>query len=315
MTSGVRPGGWVRPPALRPGDRVGVVAPAGPLKADALARGVAELRRLGFEVSADERLLEVDGFHAGSLESRVAELQGFLADESIAGIFCARGGAGAFSLLPLLDPALVKACPKALVGYSDITFLHLFLARLGIVAFQGPMVAWELASGQYDRDSLFAALCGEPEPYASGPDDLLPLRAGVAEGRLLGGCLSILAAAAGTPWAMSSDEPVLLFLEDIDEAPYRIERLIVQLRLSGALRNVVGVLLGEFPGCSPSLDAGYSLETVVLDALGLPGVPVALGQSSGHARSPNVTLPLGVRARLECDDAGASLRILEPAVA
>jgi len=305
----------VRPPALRPGDRVGVVAPAGPLKADALARGVAELRRLGFEVSADERLLEVDGFHAGSLESRVAELQGFLADESIAGIFCARGGAGAFSLLPLLDPALVKAYPKALVGYSDITFLHLFLARLGIVAFQGPMVAWELASGQYDRDSLFAALCGEPEPYASGPDDLLPLRAGVAEGRLLGGCLSILAAAAGTPWAMSSDEPVLLFLEDIDEAPYRIERLIVQLRLSGALRNVVGVLLGEFPGCSPSLDAGYSLETVVLDALGLPGVPVALGQSSGHARSPNVTLPLGVRARLECDDAGASLRILEPAVA
>ena len=304
----------MRPRALKPGDRIGVAAPAGPVKRDVLARGVAELERLGFVVRFDERLFEVDRFHAGSLERRLAELHSLFAADDIAAIFCARGGAGAFSLLPLLDAALVEAHPKALVGYSDITFLQLFLARLGIVSFHGPMVAWELANGRYDRDSLFAALLGDREPYASGPDELLPLREGVGEGRLLGGCLSILAAAAGTDWALPIGEPTVLFLEDVDEKPYRVERLIVQLRASGALENVVGVVLGELPGCSPSLDAGYSLEEVVLDALDLAGAPVALGQSSGHARGPNVTLPLGVRARLECDGTAARLRILEPSV-
>jgi len=305
---------WRRPPALQRGDRIGVAAPAGPVDPQLLERGVAELRRLGFEVVADSRLREVDRFHAGTLERRLAELHGLFEDDAIGAIFCARGGAGAFSLLGRLDAELIRAHPKALVGYSDITFLHLFLARLGMVSFQGPMVARDLASGRYDRDSLLAALSGELEPYASGPDDLLPLADGEGEGRLVGGCLSILAAAAGTPWALRGDEPSILFLEDVDEPPYRIERLLVQLQASGALRHVAGVVLGEFPGCSPSIDAGFSLEQVILDALGLDGVPVALGQSSGHARGPNVTLPLGVRARLECGAGRARLQILERAV-
>lgn len=305
---------WVRPAPLRRGDRVGVIAPSGVVDREALGRGIAELQRLGFEVRADERLLEVELFHAGSLERRLAELHALFEDEQVAAIFCARGGAGAFSLLERLDERLIRERPKPLVGYSDITFLHLYLRRLGIVSFQGPMVARELASGRYDRSSLLAALCGEGEPYASGPDELLSLREGSAEGRLLGGCLSILAAAAGTPWALECDEPTVLFLEDVDEPPYRIERLLVQLRASGALRQVAGVVLGEFPGCSPALDAGYSLEQVVLDALELD-VPVALGQSSGHAHGPNVTLPLGVRARLDCGASEARLRVLEAAVA
>lgn len=305
---------WVRPRALRPGDRVGVAAPASVVDRQALARGVAELERLGFDVRAEERLFEAERFHAGSAERRTAELHALFEDETVAAIFCARGGAGVFSLLERLDAELIRAHPKALVGYSDVTFLQLLLARLRIVSFQGPMVARELASGRYDRDSLLAALSGDRSPWASAPDDLLPLREGVAEGRLLGGCLSILAAAAGTPWALRSDGPVLLFLEDVDEPPYRIERLLVQLRVSGALRDVVGVVLGEFPGCSPAIDAGYSLEQVILDALELE-VPVALGQSSGHARGANVTLPLGVRARLECDGAEARLQVLEASVA
>jgi muramoyltetrapeptide carboxypeptidase len=293
-----------------------VCAPSGPVDPEALARGVAELRGLGFEVHVPEGVLEKTRFTAGSAARRAAELTSLFADPEIAGVVCARGGEGAFDLLPLLDAPVLAAARKPFLGYSDATFLHLLLQRESVVTLHGPMVARGLAGGPagYERRSLLAGLTGAGPAYASEPDELLPIRPGEAEGRLLGGCLSILSAACGTPWALRADEDALLFIEDVDEAPYRVHRLITQLREAGALARVRGVVLGDFLGCSPPLDAGYSLEEVVLDALGAWRGPVALGLSSGHTRGSHVTLPLGTRARLRCSAEEACFGVLEPAV-
>jgi muramoyltetrapeptide carboxypeptidase len=307
---------WTRPRALRPGDLIGLAAPAGAVEAGDLGRGVAELESLGFRVRVSGGLLERTRFTAGPVSRRLEELRALFASPEVSGIVCARGGAGSAALLEGLDPDFLRSHHKALVGYSDVTFLHLALGRLGLVSFHGPMVARELARGAYDRASLLHALTGGGAPYASEPDDLVPLREGEAEGRLLGGCLSILAAAAGTPWAFRPDPAgTLLFLEDVDERPYRIDRMLFQLRASGAFEGVRGVVLGDLAGCSPRLDEGYGLEEVLGEALDGLGVPVALGLSSGHSRSPCVTLPLGARARLECGRDEARLEVLEPAVA
>jgi muramoyltetrapeptide carboxypeptidase len=304
--------------ALRRGDLVGVIAPAGPVDEGRLGRGVTELEALGFAVRVADGVLDRKGFTAGSLEARVAQLRAFLADPGIAALFCARGGAGAGWLLPRLDWELLKGHGKLLVGYSDVTFLHLAFGGLGLPSLHGPMVARELADGTtaYDRASLWHALTGEGEPYATTPEDLLPLREGSGEGLLRGGCLSILAAAAGTPWALRpAGEPTLLFLEDVDEPPYRIDRMLMQLRASGGLDGVKGIVFGDMKGCAPGLEADYTLEDVVLEALDGLDVPVALGLSSGHTSSPGVTLPLGVRARLDCAGDEARFAVLESPVA
>jgi muramoyltetrapeptide carboxypeptidase len=192
------------------------------------------------------------------------------------------------------------------------------MERLGITSLHGPMVARELADGDdaYDRASLWHALTGEGAPYASHPDDLVSLAAGKGEGVLRGGCLSLLAAAAGTPWAVrSSDEPTLLFVEDVDEKPYRVDRMLRQLRASGALQGVTGVVFGDMKGCTPSFHDDFRLEDVLLEALEGLEVPIALGLSSGHTTHPNLTLPLGVRARLECWGDEARFEVLEAPVA
>lgn len=279
-----------------------------------LEKGLAGLRELGFEVQASDGILERARFAAGSVERRLAELHGLFEDDAVAGIVCARGGAGAGWLLPRLDADLVRAHPKVFIGYSDITLLHLYLNQQGLVTFHGPMVAREFASGAYLRSSFLWAVTGQGSPYATEPDELLPLRPGRAEGRLRGGCLSLLAAASGTPWALRTEgEPALLFLEDVDEKPYRIDRLLMQLRQSGALEGVVGIVFGDMKGCSPRLDADFSLEDVVLEALAGLDIPVALGLSSGHTSHPFVTLPLGVKARLTCGEE-TRFELLEAAV-
>lgn len=307
----------IKPRGLRPGDLVGVCAPAGPVDEQRLGRGVAELESLGFGVRVGEGVLDRRWFTAGPVEARLRQLRGLLDDPDVAAVFCARGGAGAGRLLPGVDAERLRARPKVLVGYSDVTWLHLALGQAGVTGLHGPMVAHELARGAaaYDRASLWHGLTGEGEPYRSEPDEVLPLRAGEGEGVLRGGCLSILAAAAGTPWALRPQgEPTVLFLEDVDEPPYRIDRMLLQLRASGALDGVRGVVFGDMKGCAPGLDADYTLEDVLLEALEGLEVPIALGLSSGHASSPSVTLPLGVPARLSCRGDEARFEVLEAAV-
>lgn len=304
-----------KPPALRRGDLVGVCAPSGPIEPDELAKGVRELESLGFRVRVPEGILARTRFTAGSVERRVAELHALFGDPEVRAVVCARGGAGAGGLLDRLDPGILARNPKPFVGYSDATALHLFLARLGQVSVYGPMAGRGLHPGGYDAPSFLAAVCGEGTPYASGPDDLLSLRPGEDEGVLRGGCLSLLAAAAGTPAAITSDpEGTILFLEDVRERPFRIDRMLTQLRRSGAIAGVRGVVFGEMKGCAPEADADYRLEDVLLDGLAGLDVPVALGLSAGHANNPIVSLPLGVRARLVCGDKDARLEVLEAAV-
>jgi muramoyltetrapeptide carboxypeptidase len=305
-----------KPRALRPGDLIGVVAPAGPVDEERLRLGVGELERLGFGVRVADGVLDRTTFTAGSVERRVAQVHGFFADPAVAAIVCARGGAGAIQLLPHLDLDLLRDNPKPLLGYSDITLLHLEMARLGCTSLHGPMVARELADGDtaYDRKSLWYALTGEGEPYESEPDDLVALAEGTAEGVLRGGCLSLLAGSAGTPWALRNLDDTILFVEDVDEKPYRIDRMLRQLRASGALQGVTGIVFGDMKGCAPSYSETYRLETVLLEALEGLHVPIALGLSSGHTAHPNITLPLGVRARLECVNGEAWFGVLEAPV-
>jgi len=303
----------IKPRALRPGDLIGVCAPSGPPDPDRLRRGVAAIEALGLRVRAGEGLLARSRFTAGSWQRRLDELHALWADAEVSAIFCARGGAGAGRLLGGLDEALVRSSPKIFLGFSDLTYLHLYLGRLGQVSFHGPMVARDFPDGGYDEASFRQGVMGEGL-YASDEEDLIPLRGGAGEGRLRGGCLSILAAAAGTPWQLRADEDgTVLFLEDVDEAPYKIDRLLLQLRDSGAFAGVRGIVFGDMKGCVTRFEADYSLEDVLREALEGLEVPVAVGLSSGHTSSPNITLPLGVRVRLACGES-ARLEVLEPAV-
>jgi muramoyltetrapeptide carboxypeptidase len=297
---------------LREGDLVGVCAPAGAVDHGRLGLGVAALQELGFAVRVAPSTTARHQFKAGRGEERLRDLHDLLHDDEVRAIFCARGGAGAMALLPHLD--VRGLAPKILVGYSDITFLQLALQMEGWVTFQGPMVAWELARGLVEPVTFHACLkSGEPITLEGQP--LVPVNAGDGEGRLLGGCLSILAAAAGTPWALCPDPAgTILFLEDVDEAPYRIERLLFQLRASGAFAGVRGVAFGEMKGCQAAAGAGYTLEEVVLEALSGLEVPVAFGIPCGHTSGTNITLPLGLRARLTCG-AEARLTTLEGSLA
>jgi muramoyltetrapeptide carboxypeptidase len=303
----------IRPSRLAPGARAGVCAPAGPVDPDRFERGLAALRELGFDVRVTPGARGRRRFHSGPLEQRAAELQSLLDDPTIDAVFFARGGAGSFGLLRQIDLTGYRRRPKPVVGYSDLTFVHLLLQRAGYAGFHGPLVAIDLAEpAGVDEPSLRAALFGGA-PYASEPDEIEPLRAGEAEGVLLGGCLSILASACGTPWALAPEQDTILFLEDLDEPPYRIERMLTQLLHAGAFERVRGIVLGDFKGCSPRLDEGYSLEDVILETLAALEVPIALGLSSGHTSNPNVTLPLGVRSRLECREGSARFEVLEEA--
>ena len=224
------------------------------------------------------------------------------------GARCARGGAGAGALLPFLDVERFRRRPKAFVGYSDATALHLLAARAGLVTFHGPMVAVELAGGTCDASSLRRALCDGGAPWTVEAPGLRVLRAGEARGRLRGGCLSLLAAAVGTPWEMNPPDPAegaVLVIEDKAEPAYRLHRMLTQLSQAGALRGVSGIVFGEMGSCAPKAEDGYSLEDVLMDALdGFDG-PVALGLPCGHSSTPMLTLPLGAPVRLRCHgDAG-----------
>jgi muramoyltetrapeptide carboxypeptidase len=307
---------WTRPPALRRGDRIGVCAPSGPVEPERLEAGAARLRLLGFEVQVHEGVRQQTGFTAGPVASRVAQLEELFADPEIAGIWCARGGAGATQLLRRLDPARLLRHPKPFVGYSDVTALHLLLQQSGLVTFHGPMLTRDLADpAGVDEASLLHALTGSGRPWSAPAGLLRTLRQGRAEGTLLGGCLSLLASLAGTPWALQTrGRRVLLFLEDVDEPAYRLDRMLQQLRDSGALDGVVGVVLGTLPGCRAPLDGGCSVLDVVAEALADLDVPVAAGLPSGHVEAGNVTLPLGVRARLDAGARAASFEVLEPGV-
>ncbi len=295
------------PPPVRPGDRVGVAALSGPVDAARLARGLEELRRLGFEPVPARNLGSVSagggGLFAGDDGERLAAFHELAADADLPAIFFARGGHGILRLLPLLDWDLLGRTPRAWVGYSDLTpFLLEVVRRLGLVAFHGPLVAADLARGLLpeEEESLLGALAGSyPAEHALAA----ALRPGTAAGPLLGGCLSLLTATLGTPFAPDLAGAVV-FLEDVDEPAYKLDRMLTHLRLSGSLDAISAMVIGHLDGGaagSPLCGAPPERErlaAVVADSLAAFDWPLAWGEPCGH-RAPNLTLPLGLPARLE----------------
>lgn len=296
---------------------VGIVAPASDVKRSDLEAGCEALRRAGYRPFYFDSILDKDLYFAGSVERRARELEEMFSREDVRAIVCARGGYGANYLLPPLDLEKMKAHPKIFVGYSDATtLLTYFFDAVGLVTFHGPMVAKDWAhDGGVELASWQSALAGAEawELNLGAGSGVSGLVEGTADGILYGGCLSMLVASLGTRYEIKT-AGTILFLEDLAEKPYRIDRMLMQLKLAGKLDGVRGIVFGEMRDCLQTANQEHTLEEVVLRIVGSLGVPVAFGVRSGHVTAGNLTLPIGVRARLTVSSGQVSLRILEAAV-
>ena len=290
----------IKPRALCPGDRVAVVAPASPFERGEFDAGIAELLRLGLVPVYDDRVFERRGYLAGDAARRAEALRDAWRDPSVGAVIGARGGFGSVQVLPMLDPVEAREARKILVGYSDLTSILTFLTiGAGLVCFHGPMLAGRLGRGAegYDRDSFLRLLMQKSpagELHASG---LESIRDGEASGTLLGGNLTQIVASLGTPFAFLPPTGCVLFLEEVGERPYRLDRMLMQLRLAGVLDRASALVFGELIRCDESGGEATARAVVEDYARGFPG-PVLLGFPSGHTSGPCITLPLGVKVRV-----------------
>ena len=296
------------------GDTVGIVAPASNIKRELLDKGCEALRHLGYQPFYFDSILEQDLYFAGSPERRARELEEMFVRDDVRAILCARGGYGTNYLLGKLDPAKIVAHPKIFVGYSDITtLLTCFADSARFVTFHGPMVTKDFALPDgIDLESWTAATSGMSGWETSADSGACGLVDGNAEGMLYGGCLSILVASLGTPHEIRTSGTIL-FLEDVNAKPYQVDRMLMQLKLTGKLNEVRGLVLGEMLDCAQSNDQGYTLQEIVLRIVGEFGIPIAWGLRSGHVTRKNITLPIGVGASLSVKGSAVKLKILEAA--
>jgi len=294
----------MKPAALRVGATLAVLSPASTPKAERVHRGSERLRELGYETVLYPHALDSGPlYYAGTLEQRLGDLHAAFADSAIDGIVCTRGGWGSAELLPYLDKELVRKNPKVFVGYSDHSSLHSwFRNEANLVTFYGAMVAADFArEGGVDLASWNQALQGDSCWSLGTSEGLKVLRAGVAEGKLLGGCISILTQALGTDYAPVFGEGTILFLEDIGTKPYQWDRMLVHLRYSGRLEGVKGIVFGDMAQCVAEEEQEY-LERAILHSLREFSGPIAIGLRCGHVYGANITLPLGVQVKLDLTD-------------
>jgi muramoyltetrapeptide carboxypeptidase len=296
--------GVMRKPAmLRPGDLIGVVAPAGATEAAAVTAGVSLLENAGYSVRLGDSVFKRMGFLAGNDSERAADLLGMFGDRDVKAILAARGGYGSGRLLPHLDIEVIRQNPKIFVGYSDLTFLlsHM-LQRAELVAFHGPMVAG-LGAIPRAAGALLSFLSGDRVGWNLAAREII--QPGTAEGVMVGGCLSVIVSTLGTPYEAETKDR-LLFLEDVNEKPYRIDRMLTQLRQAGKLAGVAGVMFGEMHGCVADANEAVTVRDVIRQTFANDPYPVVFGLPTGHGTGA-ATLPLGIRARL----AGERLTLLE----
>jgi muramoyltetrapeptide carboxypeptidase len=306
----------VKPAALKPGDVVGIVAPASDIKRDLLEAGCDALRELGYKPFYFDSILERDLYFAGSHERRAQELQAMFERDDVRAIVCARGGYGSNYLLNALDLGKIASHPKIFVGYSDITTLLTHFVDAGsFVTFHGPMVTKDFSHNDgVDLASWQAALTGHSDWELELRTDVgvRSLLQGSAEGILYGGCLSMLVASLRTPYEIQT-EGTILFIEDVATKPYQIDRMLMQLKLAGKLADVRGIIFGEMVDCVQNKDQAYTLQEVISRVLRDVHVPIAYGLRSGHVSRGNITLPIGVRAAMKVTSDGLTLKILESA--
>ena len=302
----------LKAPALRKGDTIGIVAPASSMDEASATRAIANLIRRGYKVRLSKGYLKARGYLAGSDKARAAEFNAFFADPTIKAILCLRGGYGSPRILDRLDYEMILKNPKILIGYSDITaLLNGIHSKTGLVVFHGPM-AKEFSPGRgltpYTEKYFWPAFTPSSKlfgdwggPGPRGRAHLKTIRGGQAEGVLVGGNLSVLVSTIGTPYEPRSDD-CILFLEDVSEKPFRIDRMLNQLRLSGKLGQYKGVLLGSFTGCLPLRQAGrIGLLDVFDHYFANLGVPVLSGYAAGH-QPDQATLPFGIRVHLDATE-------------
>jgi muramoyltetrapeptide carboxypeptidase len=287
------------PPPLASGARIGLVAPAGPCRdATDVDRAIQNTRSLGWEPILGTHALECDGYLAGSDAHRLADFNRFAADDTIDAVWCIRGGYGTMRLLDSLDYDAWRRHPKALLGYSDITALHAAIgARVELVTFHAPTARSTLTS--FSRDSLLAAATGTA-PYVIRSERATTLAAGRARGRLVGGNLALVSALTGTPYAPRFAGAILV-LEDVNESVYRIDRMLTQLRLSGALADVAGIIFGQFTDIPDEpANAERPLRRALAEVAERRGVPCLSDFAVGHV-DDQFTIPLGAAAVLDAD--------------
>jgi muramoyltetrapeptide carboxypeptidase len=305
----------LHPPSLSSGDVIGIVAPAGAVDPAEFATGEALLQELGFKLIYSDGIFQRDMYFAGDARRRVDELHSIFRAPEVKAIICARGGYGTNHLLPHLDFDLIANNPKIFCGYSDVTTLTtVFLQKTGLVGFHGPMLAKDFAKANGVHIESFLSAVSGTQPWSLGVTDspaLRPLRRGTTEGRLYGGCLSLLVTSLGTPYEIQTEDTIL-FIEDLGEWPYRIDRMLMHLKYAGKLDGVSGIIFGEMKDCGPPAGADYTLQQMITRVLEGMNIPIAFGLRSGHVSAGNITLPIGVRARLTVEST-VQLDILESA--
>lgn len=303
----------VSPPPLRPGDRVAVIAPgSAPRDQGEFQRGLNHLRDMGYEVDVDFDPAARHGYLAAPDADRLRALNRSLQRSDVRAIVCVRGGYGTLRLLPALDYVAARQHPKLLIGYSDITALQWALyVEAGWKSLSGPVLTeWDKLD-EPTAQRFRTLVEGDLPDNVLGPNDdpLRPLRPGIVGGPLIGGNLSVLTRLLGTSYCPALDGAIL-FLEDVDEAPYRVDRMLAHLALAGVLDRIGGVVLGRFT--TGTVDGPtLSLEEVFDDYFGDRPYPIATGLPYGHLM-PRAILPIGARACLTVTEENASLSLLEP---
>ena len=311
----------ILPRRLQPGDTIGMITPGSYISDESLEKAVNNALKLGFKVKMGKHIRAQNGFNAGTDQQRLDDLHLMFSDDSVAGIWCARGGYGCSRLLPAIDYKLIAKKPKALIGYSDITaLLNAIYQKTGLVGFHGPVGASELT--EYTEAQFRAVVMDGKAPYAiplSAANQekeeeayhTYSIKAGKAKGMLIGGNLSLLAALAGTEY-LPSAQGKLVFMEDIGEKPYRIDRMLTQLRQAWGLERAAGLAMGIYADCQPKEgELSLSLEETIRDRTEGLGIPAIYGLSFGHI-DDQCTLPVGIEAELDVER--QSLTLLEAAV-
>ncbi|MDQ2745833.1 MAG: LD-carboxypeptidase [Acidobacteriota bacterium] len=311
----------IKPKRLLKGDTVAVIAPASGIEAAGFEKALQNLADLGFETKIGKSARRRAGFLAGTDRERLADLHEAFADQAVKAIWCVRGGYGASRILPDLDFDLIRRNPKILIGYSDITALHLAIHQnTGLVTFHGPVASSTFSD--YAKTHVVNVLMNPSAPYKIevSPDNAAKesnlfktetITKGKCRGRLIGGNLSLLSALVGTPFGLRDVKGKILFMEDVGEQPYRIDRMLTQIRQSVDLHQAAGIALGVFEDCNPKDENSQSLIEVLKDRLDDLKIPVIYGLSFGHIRD-QFTLPVGIEAELDAEK--ATLTFLEAGV-
>jgi muramoyltetrapeptide carboxypeptidase len=297
------------PDRLQPGDTVGLIAPGSSISEEGIVKAIRQIESLGLKVKVGKRLRAINGFLAGTDRQRIDDIHAMFADPTVKAVWCVRGGYGCGRLLPLLDYKMIKRNPKVLIGYSDITALTTAITRqTGLVTFHGPVGSSDFTdfTSMHLKAALLAGNSWAPierppvSPEGTAYESYV-IRGGTAEGALWGGNLSLLAAASGTDFA----PPIkgsLLFIEDIGEDPYKLDRMLTQLRQSWNLSSAAGILLGIFKGCEADPDdRSLTLRETLTGRFEDLGVPVAYGFPIGHIKDM-CTLPIGLKARVSMEE-------------